>query len=249
LKRLSGGLPGRGGAGVGEGLVEHLVELAAIDDLDEGRAFGAGGDHPDGGGVLDADALAEGVVRLDRRSELALGIDGEGQGDTVALSELLRELAQGGGADDGDLVGEDLVAVLVAEGLGAGVEPAAVDRRLKAPVVHGKREIVAQPGNLVLGDGLFEEGVGAGAVGALHVRELDQGDAGAGGRTEGGGVMYLGSGLRCAELGMEAGCGYGQKGGGGKAEEKAGPLNMSGDAMCKGKKTRHSGWTAPLLTL
>ena len=60
--RLGGGL---GVFGVGDGLVDDLVELAAVDDFDEGRAFAVGGDDPDGGGVLDADALAEGVVGFD----------------------------------------------------------------------------------------------------------------------------------------------------------------------------------------
>jgi len=75
-KRLGG--DGLGGGCVGQGLVDELEELAAVDDLDEGRAFGVGGDDPDGGGVLDADALAEGVVGLDELGQLALRVDGEG---------------------------------------------------------------------------------------------------------------------------------------------------------------------------
>ena len=79
---------------VGHGLVDELVELAAVDDLDEGRALAVGGDDPDGGRVLDADALAEGVVGLHLGGQLALRIDGEGQGDAVALRELLGELGE-----------------------------------------------------------------------------------------------------------------------------------------------------------
>ena len=85
------GLGGAGGFGVGEWLVDDLVELAAVDDFDEGRGVGAVGDDPDGGGVLDADALAESVVGFDFSVQLALGIDGEGQGDVVLLGELFGE--------------------------------------------------------------------------------------------------------------------------------------------------------------
>ena len=40
--------------------------------------------------MLDADALAEGIVSLDRGGQLALRIDGEGQGDVVVSGELLE---------------------------------------------------------------------------------------------------------------------------------------------------------------
>src|ERR1035437_3062479 len=83
---------GGGGFGVGEGLIDELEELAAVDDFDEGRALAVGGGDPDGGGVFDADALAESVVSLDLCGELALGVHGKGKGDAVSLRELLREL-------------------------------------------------------------------------------------------------------------------------------------------------------------
>ena len=187
-------------AGLGEGLVDELEELAAVDDLDEGRGVSGVGDDPDGGGVLDADALAEGVVGFDFLGEAAHGIDGEGQSDAVGGGEALREVLELAGGFDGDLVGEDLVAIVVAEGFAFGVEEAGVDGGLEAPGVLGEREVVADPGDVVLCGGLFEEGVGLGAVGALHVFELDDGDACAGRRLEGGGVVDLGGGRR-AELG------------------------------------------------
>src|SRR5271157_3910470 len=96
------GCSGRlGRGGVDEGLVDELEELAAVDDLDEGRALGVGGDYPDGGGVLDADALAESVVGLDQFGQLALRVDGKGQGEVVAGGKLLSELEQDFRADDG----------------------------------------------------------------------------------------------------------------------------------------------------
>jgi hypothetical protein len=73
------------------------------------------------------------------------------------------------------------IAIFVAEGLGFGVEPAGVDGCLKAPRVEGQGEVVADPGDVVLGGGLEDEGVGAGAVGALEVFKFDDGDAGSGG--------------------------------------------------------------------
>jgi hypothetical protein len=48
--------------------------------------------------------------------------------------------------------------------------------------------------------------------------------------------MHLGSGLRGSELGLDAGRGHGQKGGGSKAEKETGPLNASRDTRGKGKK-------------
>ena len=46
------------GFGIGDGLVDELEELGAIDDFDKGCALAVGGGDPDGWGVLDADALA-----------------------------------------------------------------------------------------------------------------------------------------------------------------------------------------------
>jgi hypothetical protein len=42
--------------------------------------------------------------------------------------------------------------------------------------------------------------------------------------------------MRCAELGVDAGRGHGQEGGGSKAEKETGPLNASRDTRGKGKK-------------
>ena len=190
----------------GEGLVDELEEAAAVDDFNVGRSAGCAGDDPDGGGVLDADAVAESLVVFDQLREAAHGIDGEGQGDAVAGGEALRELLKLVGGFDGGLVGEDLVAIVVAEGLAFGVKEARVDGGLEAPVVHGEREVVADPGDVVFGGGLNEERVGAGAVGALEVIKLDDGDACAGRRLEGGGVVDRRGGRR-AELGVSCGCG------------------------------------------
>jgi hypothetical protein len=91
---------------------------------------------------------------------------------------------------------------------------------------------MAHQWNLVLGRGFFQERIGAGAVGALIVRKLDDGHAGASGRLEGGGVMHLSSGRRRDKLGLGSG-GDGQQRGGGKAEPKAGARAKKGKAMGK----------------
>ena len=191
--------------------------------------------------MLDADALAERVVGFDVGGKLALRVEGEGQVDAFAPGELFSEVAEDFGAGDGGLVGEDGVAVLVAEGLALQVEPAGVDGGVEAPVVEGEREIVARPGNLVGGGGFFEEAVGVGAVGALEVFEFDDGYARAGGRTERGGVVDLGSAGWRGELGVGGG-GRGEKRGGGKGQEQAGAI---GDGMGVAKETKHGDWTAP----
>ena len=51
-----------------------------------------------------------------------------------------------------------------------------------------EREVVADQGNLVLFDGLVDDGEGVGAGGALEVFELVDGDGNAGRRAEHGGV-------------------------------------------------------------
>ena len=128
-------------------------------------------------------------------------VEGEGQGYAVALSKLVSELAeQVRVVVEGSLVGEDLVAILVAEGLGFDIEPASVDGGDGAPSVGGDEEIVAYDGDLVLGGGRPDGGVGGAADGALHVNELDDGYANSGGRMEGGGVKNMSSGGRSAKL-------------------------------------------------
>ena len=121
------------------------------------------------------------------------------------VGEGLGELAEDVVAGDGGLVGEDLVTILVADGLAFGVEIAGVEGGVEAPGVEGEGKVVAEPGDVVFGRGIFEEGVGAGAVGALHVFKFDDGYTGAGGGTEGAGVVDLGSRGRRAELGVCAG--------------------------------------------
>ena len=185
----------------GEGLVDELVEAAAVYDFDKRRRVGGAGDDPDGGRVLNADALAQIAVILDLLREPAHGIDGERQCDAVLGRKLLRELLEIDGSLNGRLVGEDFVAVFVAEGLAFGVEEAGVDGGLEAPVVLRQGEVVADPWDVVFGRGVFEEWVGAGAVRALKVFKLDDGDASAGRRLEGRRVVDLG-GIGRAKLGV-----------------------------------------------
>src|ERR1700692_2721952 len=117
---VSGG--GLGALGVGYGLVNEFVELVAVDDFNERRALAVVGDDPDGGGVLNANALAQGVVGLDGGGELALGVDGEGHCDAMIGREFLGEVGHFGGVfADGGLGGKDFVTVVVAEFLRLGV--------------------------------------------------------------------------------------------------------------------------------
>ena len=188
-------------------LVDELEEFAAVQDLYEGSAFGLAGSYPDGGGVLDADFLAEGVVGFDLGGQFAVGVQGEGKGEFVAGGEFFSEVAQVLERGDGRLVGEDFVAVFVTELFRFDIEPAGVDGGLEAPGVEGEREVVADPGNFVGVGGFFEKRVGGAAVGALHVYEFDDGYAGARRRLERGRVVDLGGGRRSAELGLRGRCG------------------------------------------
>ena len=136
--RLCRGWLGWGG-GVCEGLINVPVELLVGSfDLDERSAFAACGDDEDGGGVVDAGALADVVVGLDVGGELALGVEGKRQGDAVGLGKLVSELPQQVRVVvEGGLISEDLVAVLFAEGLAFGVEPAGIDGGDGTPGVLG----------------------------------------------------------------------------------------------------------------
>ena len=127
----------------------------------------------------------------------------KGRAMPCAGGKFLRELAELVGGLDGDLVGEDVVAIVVAKFLALGVKEAGVDGGLEAPVMEGEREVVTDPGDVIFFGGLFEQRVGGGAVGALEVFKFDDGDFGAGGRLEGSGVMDRGGFWR-AELGMRS---------------------------------------------
>ena len=152
----------------------------------------------------------------------------KGRATPWAAANFCVNCAQLVGGLDGDLVGEDVVAVIVAELLALGVEKAGIDGGLEAPGMVGQREVMAHPGDVVLGGGLHEVWVGGGADGALHVSEFDDSDAGAGGRLEGGGVVDL-RGLRRAELGVGGGRGEEQRGRDeGQGEMKAGTAGTVG---------------------
>jgi len=63
----------------------------------------------------------------------------------MRLRVFAGDLRKLGGGFNGDLVGEDVVAIVVADRLALGIEPAGVDRRIEAPVVHRERKVVAHP--------------------------------------------------------------------------------------------------------
>ena len=94
--------------------------------------------------------------------------------------------------------------------------------------MEGEREIVAHPGNFVVSGGLAEEGVGAGAVGALHVFEFNDGHVGSGGglRAEGSWTWVpAGGAANWARAGggdQQRGKGKGRQQGGVEREGEAG---------------------------
>lgn len=186
------GLCGRAVASFGEGLINCGEELGlGVADLDEGSSLAVGGHDEDGWGERDAGSAGEFVVGLDGGRQSTLGIDREGQRDSVGGGEALRELLELVEGLNGGLIGEDGVAIIVAEALAFLVEPTGVDSSGGAPNVPGDENIVANPGDAVLGGGLHEQGIGGSAGWALEVTKLDDCHARAGGRMERGGVMDL----------------------------------------------------------
>jgi hypothetical protein len=107
--------------------------------------------------------------------------------------------------------------------------------------MKGQREVVANPRNMVLFRGFFEQGIGGCAVRALLVFEFENGYARARWRLERGRIVDLRGGWR-AELRMSAGCGE-KKDGAQKAKENAGGVAVI--PAKEGEKATHSGWTAP----
>lgn len=229
-----GGAPelGVGGGGVGAGRlrergVDGLVELRGVGDLDP--LFG--GDDEDGRGLGETDAIAEGLVGEDLAGELAGGIDDKRHGASVLLEVALGEGLEVFLGADGDLVGEDGAAVVLG-GLGGDLvlDVACGDGGVEAPQMHAEGEVVADDGDLVVVGGVVDEGEGACAGGALEVFELVDGDAGAGGRLDHGGVFEHRSGAdRNGALGAA---------GRGRREEKGGGEGGGGGAEHMGR-TRH----------
>ena len=176
---------GGGGVYLRENSVDGVVELVDVCDLDPIFL----GDDKDGGGLGEADSFAEGVVGLDFCGEESIGIYDEGHGFSVGLEELLGEVLEVVLAGDGLLAGEDGAAVVFGEfGIDLVLDVAGCDGRVAAPDVHIEGEVVTDEGNLVVFDGGMDDGEGMGAGGALEVFELVDGDFGAGGRLDHGGV-------------------------------------------------------------
>ncbi len=130
------------------------------------------------------------------------------------MSKLLGEFIEDFKAGDGGLVVEDLVAIFIADSLGFGIEVAGVDGGLEAPCVEGKWEVMTDPGDVIFGGGFEEEGIGAGAVGALEIFKLDDGDAGTGGGFQGCRIVDQGSSGRGCKLGDGSGGGKHESGDG-----------------------------------
>lgn len=233
---------GRRAFGIDQGLVNKLIELAAVDYFDERSTFTVSGDDPNGRRVFNADALAESVVCLDGSKQFALGIDGKGQSDFAVGGKFAGERAERIEIRDGGLIGKDGIAIFIAELLAFFVEPASIDGCLHAPGMEGQREVVAYEGDFVVCFGLAEEGIGACAVGALHVGEFDDGDAGTRGRFECAGVMYLRATRRSSELGQgDRRCDQGNNKHLGSEEGTIGEA--------RGEELTHVNWTAPFAPL
>ena len=142
---------------------------------------------------------------------------------------------------EGRLVGEDGVAVLIAELFAFQIEPAGVDGGLETPGVEGKREVMAHPGNVVLFAGFSQQRIGGGAIRAFHIFEFDDGNPRAGGRLKGSGVVNLGGRGR-AKLGV---CGRRHNG----AQGYYGEGVEDASARCASEDVKHDDWTAPSFSL
>ena len=178
-----------GSAGTGclrQGCVDGLEELGGVSDLDP--VFW--GDDPEGGGLGEADALAEGVVCLNFLGQRALRVYDKRHRELVGLEPALSEFLEIFLGRDGGLGGEDGSAVFFG-GFGRHLvlNVAGVDGGVEAPEVHLEGEVVADEGNLVVIDCGLDHGEGARAGGALQVFKGIDGDLGSGGGLEHGGVF------------------------------------------------------------
>ena len=119
-----------------QGCVDQCIQIAEVGFYFYRLDSWFGTDYIDGRGVVEADTLAEILVLGDLRFQLALGIDREGQADFVGVGEGVGIGAEVAGVDL-RLVGEEVVAELVAEIFRGLVEVARDDRGLEGPVVFG----------------------------------------------------------------------------------------------------------------
>jgi len=242
-----GGLGWGGLRGVGKGLINHGVEIGLGPlDLNKRGTLAAGGDDEDGGGVVNAGPAAQVGVGLYVGGKLALRIERKRQGDAVALGKLLSELAeQLGVVVEVGLIGKDLVAVFIAEGVALEVEPAGIDGGYGAPGMRGDEEVVANDGDVVLGGSRPNDGVGGAADRAFHINKFNDGYTCAGRRVERGGVHDMGSGRRCGELGLGHGAGEEKQRGDSQGEEQRCTVGTKANRRGKAKVSKHRYLTAP----
>ena len=190
-----------------EGGVDGLVEIIDVGDL--GPVVGR--DDEDGGGVAEAEADSKGVVGVNLSCELAGGVDDEGHLLTVGLEEVLGEALEVFLGGDGLLVGEDGSAIILGLfGIDLVLDVAGDDGGVVAPDVHLEGEVVAKIGEVVVLDGLVDDGEGVSAGGAFEIFELDDGDAVTSGRLEQRGVFELVAGVGRGGVLREGGCAEGE---------------------------------------
>jgi hypothetical protein len=222
------------GGGLGQGVVDGGVELGYVHDLSPA----VGGEDDDGGGLVEADALAHGAVSLDFRGEAAAGVHDEGKLLFVVGEPLAGEGGEVVLAGDGLLSGEDVAAELVGEfGRDLVLEIARGDGGVLAPLVGLDEEVVAEEGDFVVLDGGVDDGCGVGAGGALEVFELDDGGFLAGRELEGRGVLEVsaGAGGTGDVLGVSGG-GEREEGGGEHCGNDGGEAESAKDHRCKTHK-------------
>ena len=135
--------------------------------------------------MIDANTLASVLVFVDCRCQFPLRIDHERQVHFVVSGEFFRETAQRRRRDL-RLVLEDVVAEIIAQLLGHGIEVAGDDCGVEGPVVHRQREVVPDHRNLVSAASLRYQGSSAAAVRTLQVFKHHQGNLRAFGRPQRG---------------------------------------------------------------
>ena len=179
-------------AGVGQCLVNHLVEIIKIQNFSVRSACSFIRHYPCRRGVFNADPHAQRIVRFDRRREFALRIDNKWEPDAMLLGKFFRESAQVRFCFNAGLICKYRVAEFIADFFRFRIEPASVHGRVEAPDVHPQRKVVPDPRNVVLLCGVFQDWIDGGTAGTFHILKLNDSDAGADWWLKCAGVVNLG---------------------------------------------------------
>jgi hypothetical protein len=142
--------------------------------------------------VFNPDPLAKGIVGFHQYSQFPLWVDHKGQAQFVLGGKLLGKGTKVRLRANVWLGGKNGIAVIIANLLAFGIEPAGIDSSVKAPDVERQREIMPDSGNVIIFGGFLQDRISTGAIRTLQILELIDGHASACRRLQRSGIHDFG---------------------------------------------------------